>query len=40
VEHEKEKGIFTVIQTLDADAVSGATLTSDTVLKAIENALK
>ena len=27
-------------QTLQVDAVSGATLTSDTVLKAIENALK
>lgn len=27
-------------QTLDVDAVSGATLTSDTVLKAIENALE
>ncbi|MCR1839004.1 FMN-binding protein [Murimonas intestini] len=27
-------------QTLEVDAVSGATLTSDTVLKAIENALK
>lgn len=27
-------------QTLEVDAVSGATLTSETVLKAIENALK
>ena len=27
-------------QTLEVDAVSGATLTSDTVLKAIENALR
>lgn len=27
-------------QSLEADAISGATLTSDTVLKAIENALK
>ena len=27
-------------QTLEVDAISGATFTSDTVLKAIENALK
>lgn len=27
-------------QSLEVDAISGATLTSDTVLKAIENALK
>ncbi len=27
-------------QSLDVDAISGATLTSDTVMKAIENALK
>ena len=27
-------------QSLEVDAVSGATLTSDTVLKAIENALE
>ena len=40
MEHEKEKDTFIVIQTLEVDAVSGATLTSDTVLKAIENALK
>ncbi|MBD5444567.1 MAG: FMN-binding protein [Lachnospiraceae bacterium] len=37
---EKIAGEVCAGQTLDVDAVSSATFTSDTVLKAIENALK
>ena len=37
---EQIAGAVSSVQSLEVDAISGATLTSDTVLKAIENALE
>ena len=37
---EQIAGAVCAAQSLEVDAISGATLTSDTVLKAIENALE
>lgn len=37
---EQIAGAVSAAQSLEVDAISGATLTSDTVLKAIENALE
>ena len=37
---EQIAGAVSSAQSLDVDAITGATLTSDTVLKAIENALE